>query len=507
MSLLNDRGGQPLQDLSLQKGNSSQLLARFKGFVKKHGLFSKKSSILAAVSGGPDSICLLNLLVLLSHPWALSVSVAHFDHCLRGEESRRDCEFVKAICAANSIPFFTEKAAIGTMAKEKGLCIQDMARKARYSFLERITSQHGFDLIVTAHTMDDQAEEIIFRLCRGAGPGGLSGIRLKRTDRIARPLLFARKEEILQYLYANSIPFVTDSSNLNTKYTRNKIRAHVLPVIQQKINPAAVKAIFRAGRILSEEDEAMNFMTRKALSECRCSIDSLPGEVLDTYRLRSHPAAIRKRIYRKILVNMGQSPGSLRYDHLEKIDEIVMHGRPSSWYCLPHGCMVVRNYDRLYFSSDRNLPGKTIQKTDRKESQAIIVERPGVFMLPKDAGMVEIREDACPDFKNPPSRTFPRPLWMPASQAFPMEITYRMKGDRFQPIGMDHTVKLKKFLINRNIPRQLRDILPLLRKNSKIVAVIGVEISQYAKICDHDSKCLLVSWMPGPRAALFMPPA
>ncbi len=502
MSLLNPGGGSSPSIPDLNQGKDSRLFSDFKGFIRKEKLFSKNASLLVAVSGGPDSVCLLNLIFLLSGPWSLRLAVAHFEHGLRGEESLRDAGFVQEICACNRIPFFLERADIRALARKKDMGLQEAARQARYSFLKRTAREQGLGLIATGHTRDDQAEEIVFRLARGAGPGGLAGIRIRREDGVIRPLLFCRKEKILEYLARYDISFVHDSSNQSLKYTRNRVRKVVLPVMEKEINPAAVDSIYKVGRIMAEENQAMETLAHQAYEQVSKGEGRSGGVFLDRIALSAFPRAVRRRVYRKAMAEAGLLPARIGFDHLEKMDELSCSSRPVALYSLPEGYFVLRNYGLVAVVSEIP-PG--FRKSGRvDEGFSLTVEEPGRFPLPAGAGEVVIEEVSCNAFGLETGGFFPRPVFVSLREtAFPFRLTFRRKGDRFMPLGQKHRVRLKKFLINRHVPRFMRDILPVLRKGEEITAVCGVETSQPARIMPGDSSCIRLIWNPGSLAAFF----
>ncbi len=496
MSLLNSGDGSSPSRLRLDKGKDSRLFAQFKGFIKKEHLFPENSSIIAAVSGGPDSICLLNLLFLLSRPWSLRVGAAHFDHGLRGKESLCDEAFVREVCRQNDIPYFTERADVKAVSRRKGMGIQEAARFLRYDFLRRTAAEQGFTFVATGHTRDDQAEEIIFRLLRGAGPEALAGIRAKRADNVVRPLLFLRKEAILSYLGRHGIPFVSDSSNEELKYTRNRIRKLILPVIEREINPGVVDSLYKTGRIMAEQNQALAAMAREAYELVAVKSNCSTGVVLDRISLLSFHRAVRKRVYKKAMTAAGVPPKRIGFDHLEKMDEIACSERPVVFYWLPAGYFLLRNNDLM------GIFGKALRGLlslgKRDVAFSIAVHGPGRYQLPGDAGEVIIEKMPCgfPEIKR--DTFFPRPLFVSLrDEVFPMRITFRKDGDRFSPYGMEKPVRLKKFLINRHVPRFFRDVLPILRTRDEITAVCGVEISKSFRIVPGDETCARITWNPG----------
>jgi len=504
VSLLNSGGRLPPSkaDLSLKKGKNSRLLARFKGFVRKERLFGPNSSILVAVSGGPDSVCLLHLLFILSRKWPLKLAAAHFDHRLRGAESQRDMNFVRMLCKENAISFYTSEADIKAEAKRMKKGIQETARRFRYAFLKDVAQREGFNLIATGHTCDDQAEEVLFRLLRGAGPSGLSGIRLKRNDGVIRPLLFCRKAEILEHLKKYGIPYVTDSSNKSLKYTRNRIRT-LIPLIEKDINPSAVHAVYRASRLLAEENRAILEMAERSYDDCLMPELNfrVKGTGLSRKKLASLPRAVRKRILQRAMIETGVDADQIKFDHLEKCDEIAVSSQPSAFYSLPGGFVLAMVHNSLLFLHEIALK-QVISRQDGNDS-CVVAERPGRFVLPW-GGEIRLEETSRFSKAKQKSGCFPRSLYISLKKTdFPFYVTQRKNGDRFKPYGWSESTRLKKFLINRSIPRIIRDCLPVIRKDHRIVAVGGVEISQDATVSSEHERCLLIEWTPEELTGLF----
>ncbi|HIS67540.1 MAG TPA: tRNA lysidine(34) synthetase TilS, partial [Candidatus Scatomorpha merdipullorum] len=188
--------------------------------------------VLCAVSGGADSVYLLHKCCELRAAKGLSVCAAHYNHCLRGEESERDERFVRALCEELGVELKAGRGDVAAYARENKLGIEEAARKLRYEFLERAADELGCEMILTAHNADDNAETMLMALARGAGPRGLAGIPPVR-GRVARPMLDVTRAEIERYLAENGFEYVEDSTNASTDYTRNRIRKLVMPVLRE----------------------------------------------------------------------------------------------------------------------------------------------------------------------------------------------------------------------------------------------------------------------------------
>ena len=229
--------------------------------VLDRALLPAGCTVLCAVSGGADSVCLLDLVRRLGDVTALC---AHFDHGIRGEESARDAAFVEALCKEWGIPFFLGRGDVPAYAKEHGLSLETAARELRYAFLERTAAEQDADVVATAHSLNDNAETILFRMARGTGLRGLAGIPARRGS-IVRPLLRTPRRDIEEYLAARNIPHVEDSTNAETDAARNRIRLDVLPALES-IHPGAAAGIARMSETLAEDEAFLASLAEEKLA-------------------------------------------------------------------------------------------------------------------------------------------------------------------------------------------------------------------------------------------------
>ncbi len=229
--------------------------------VLDRSLLPAGCTVLCAVSGGADSVCLLDLVRRLGD---VTVLCAHFDHGIRGAESARDAAFVEALCKEWDIPFFPGRGDVPAYAAANGLSIETAAREARYVFLERTAEEQGADVIATAHNLNDNAETILFRMARGTGLRGLTGIPARR-GRIVRPLLKTPRCDIEEYLAARGIPHVEDSTNEETDAARNRVRLDVLPMLES-VHPGAAAGIARMSETLAEDEAFLASLAEEKLA-------------------------------------------------------------------------------------------------------------------------------------------------------------------------------------------------------------------------------------------------
>ena len=264
--------------------------------------FPHGGRVLSAVSGGLDSMCLLDY---MTRQRGFSVTAAHFNHGLRGAEADRDESFVRDYCARRRIPFVSGSGDVRSFAEKEGLSIEEAARQLRYAFLQETAEKNGADAILTAHHADDNAETVLLSLIRGTGSAGLAGIPQVRGN-ICRPFLRIPRAELADYAAAHDIPHVEDSTNQDpSAAARNALRTTVMPVLRQ-LNPKCVENIARTSSILREESDALESMARGLTEQAK----ELPdGVAIPCLMLMDVPTAVAERT---ILQLMAQTAGHRR---------------------------------------------------------------------------------------------------------------------------------------------------------------------------------------------------
>ena len=273
--------------------------------------------VLLALSGGADSRALLHMLSGLSHQRGFLLVAAHVDHGIRGEESRRDRAFCEQLAKQYEIELFITEADVPQMAKESGKGLEEMAREVRYRAFERLMREKNIPLLVTAHHANDQAETVLFRLCRGTGMAGLAGISPARhfaNGFLTRPLLRVSREEILSYCKENGLDYVTDSTNGDISYTRNRIRARLLPEMEQMFSGVTQRLVAMSDSLREDEallSELAEDLLKKALAP--------EGLLLDV--LQSAPMPLCRRVIAKW--GREQTGSVLERVHLDAIEKLL----------------------------------------------------------------------------------------------------------------------------------------------------------------------------------------
>ncbi len=480
---------------SFPKSEMSSLPSLVRLTVRRKNLFEPGTGIVVAVSGGPDSVCLLHILNVLSSHWGLALKVAHFEHGLRGSESRNDARFVKRLSHNFGLGFYIEYGNVKAFARREGMGIQEAARILRYEFLERVRIETKSTYIATAHTADDQAEEVLMRLIRGAGLSGLSGIPWIRDNCIVRPLLGVTKQQILDHLKVHDIPYVIDRSNNSRKYLRNQIRKDLVPFLTENFNPAIVRTINRMTEMLADDHHLLTEMAEEAYTNS-LSFPSQEGKLcFSIKKIKEYPEPIRRRIYRMALRDLRLFSGRVRASHLLGIDTLVKSLKdPCASFRLPGGAVAFRRYEELFISSSS--PEKQIPDSN-DAGFSVCVTGHGHWPAPNGKGYVEILlSDVTSDFRSRNRKEYFKPLWLnPQAVEFPLDLRTRRPGEIFWPLGAPSPFKLKNFLISSKIPHEIRDSLPILVRGKEVVAIAGVEISHPYRLLQTGGKALSLQWV------------
>ena len=303
--------------------------------------------VLAAVSGGLDSMCLLHLLTFWGCAHGLAPIAAHFNHRLRGAEADRDEAFVRDWCAEHEVPFVSGTGDVRALAGREGLSLEEAAREARYAFLTGEKERLGCVWILTAHHADDNAETMLLNLLRGTGLQGLSGIPAER-DGILRPFLEVTREELAAYAAENGVPYVEDSTNREDDAARNVLRHQVLPVLK-RLNPRAVENMSRAAALLRQDGEALDTAAEKLLEQAEYSPDGEAALPLDA--LRGQPEAVSGRAVRQLLSHVCGHQKDLTAAHIRAVLNLK-RGQLS----LPYGVTVYREGACLRFGRTPPMP-------------------------------------------------------------------------------------------------------------------------------------------------------
>lgn len=458
----------------------------FQKTVDQHGMFRAEGMVIVAVSGGPDSVALLHLLCEIKADYSLNLCVAHFDHGLRGRESAEDAIFVGNLAEELGLSFHPGQGNALDLKEKEGLSLEEACRELRYKFLREAAEKTGARRVALGHTADDQAEEFLLRLIRGAGARGLSGMPFIREGVFVRPLLEASRADILSYLTANKFSFRIDSSNDARGFLRNRIRHDLLPVLESNFNPRIRRILLQTASILREDEALLASMAEEAWTRLVKLEEGPEGRVisLDLNRYQGVPGPIQMRVIQKGLELSGTRLKDIGFRHLESIQSLAMRDGPYRRISLPGEVIVERIYQELRFS--RNKIGK-MPKDFLYEINGL-----GRYFLPETGRSISLEVMGGLE---PSSREGSHSIsyFDYGRIFFPLVVRNFRPGDRFYPDGLGGSQKVKDYFINKKIPQPLRSKIPIIEQGGQIVGILGWRVDERFKITEKTEQILKVS--------------
>jgi tRNA(Ile)-lysidine synthase len=451
----------------------------------KHGMVALGDTVVVGVSGGVDSVSLLDVLFRLQAAFRLKLVVAHIHHGLRGEEADRDLQFVEDLATRYDLPF--EGTRIAPSEYPKGENTQARARKLRYRFYEEVARRWGGSRIATGHHQDDHEETLLMQILRGTG--GLQGIRPVREGRYIRPLIEIRREEILAYARRTGLAFCEDSSNQKRSYLRNRIRQELIPWIRREVDPSFSGPLLQLGSILQEDARCLDVMAEEALSEAVVGAPVEGEIILRRDLMEALPRPIQRRVLRLTYRRLEGSTRGLSYTHVEGVCDGLARweGRVHKVFSLPRGVRVFLEYEVVCFSR------RDLWEVQPYEYPLFVgEERP----IPQAGIALHARRVPFDSF--PPEATRDRNrAWLDADLSDgEMVVRNARPGDRFRPLGLGGEKKLKDFFIDEKIPRSLRRRIVILEIEGRVGWVVGYRIDDRFKVSEGTQFALLLEATP-----------
>jgi tRNA(Ile)-lysidine synthase len=471
---------------------------RVRAFVRRHELFGGDTRIVAAVSGGSDSVALLHLLHELERTGDVRlVGAAHFNHELR-ELADRDEGVAADAARAVRVPFAADRGDVRARARRERRSIEDAARACRYEFFERAVRKFGADGVALGHTRDDQAETVLLRLTRGAGPRGLAAMAPRRGA-IVRPLLDVRRAELRAYLDARGVAYVDDETNADVRVPRNRVRAELLPLLAERFNPAMVDALAHEATIAREMWEwalaAADELIRRVVA-----VDRHRGAWrLDRAEILAAPAALRRLVVWRAMTEAAGSR-SVSFEQADRALRLMEAGGADGGFDGP-GQRVERSGDSLVLrGTARGRPGR-----GPGGSAVNLFEYP--LSIPGEVHLVQVGCAVSAEALGPGvDPTVPRQAASGRGEVAlvrrdlcggPLAVRNRRPGDRFRPVGLGGRKKLQDYLVDRKIALARRDAIPLVVDDrGRIVWVAGLGIDEEFQVTDASQSVLLLRLKP-----------
>lgn len=462
-------------------------------FIQKHRLISAGETVLVAVSGGADSVCLLHILAQRQAELGIKLHVAHLNHKLRGDESEEDAWYVADLAHKLGIPITMDTIDVAAYRDRKRCSLEEAAREVRYSFLADAVASSGAVCAVAGHTRDDQVETILMHLLRGTGIAGLRGLQprasvligdcIKTPLIVVRPLLEVSRQETSDYCRRFKLKPRTDSSNASPDFLRNRIRLELLPALRN-YNSQVDAAMLRLADIASDqvhyiEEQASDLWSKAATADS--------GVVyLDKSRMLDLPLTMQRQLFRRAVEQLIGNLRDIEADHIEAMVEFLSKSAGKS-LCLPHDLRLSVEYGRLVLTANQTAlcPFPPIDGE-------IAINLPGETMLPGWKIKAEILREKAGSGRN--ERDVFSAAFDLAKAGTQLIVRQRQRGDRFQPLGMSQLKKLQDFMVDARIPRAWRSRVPLLCSPQQILWVAGWRIDDRVRVTEATNKVLRVTF-------------
>ena len=453
---------------------------RFLEFVLRHRLFLPGEKVLIALSGGVDSMVLLQLLYNWRRRLNIELGVVHLQHGIRGADAEADLQFVEEVSRERDLPFFPLRESVPTFAARHKRSLEEAGHLLREKLFQQVADEHNYHKIATAHHLDDQAETVLMRLVSGSGLQGLAGIRLQRGKWV-RPLLFATRRDIEQFARQENIPSRVDRSNRDLTILRNKIRHQLLPLLRSEYNAEISSHLGRLSFILQEwdfylENELENARRKGVIQEFKNKIS------VDIESFKLYFSWIKIRLVEHILNLLASQPIKINYSQYSDFMHWLESGRMGSVFEWNKRIRSVKRPGRVLFFLEQQRVEQPVEIFPEKayQSPAGNIQ---LRLTPVTPEEVRFSKDTAEEFISGDRLTFPL-IWRPWQAS-----------DRFIPLGSRYRVLVSDYLTDRKIGKPEKDAVTVLLNKEDIVAVVGVQISEKYRVQKNSKKiyCLTIS--------------
>lgn len=480
--------------------DNGQLARLVRRQMTEQNMVRDGEAVVVALSGGLDSVCLLSILLEIRKEWDLSLFAMHVHHGIRGEEADRDAEFCRELCEKKNVPFALAYIDVPTLAETEGLSVEEAARKGRYEALESYRSKVGADWIAVAHHREDNGETILWNLFRGSGLQGIGGMK-PVNGHIIRPLLSVSREQIETYGREKGLTWCQDSTNEGDHYTRNRIRHHILPYVEEHINRQAVEHICHTAALAAEAD---GYLTREAgrwLTENGTWVDSPQGDSCRQLRLDGKQLRKEEPLLQTYVIREGwrrlDGLTDLTAAHVERVLALLTEEQGASAHrrvALPRGMEARREYEALYLEkiteSHRNRP----EAEDEGQMVSLLpekIENQKIYMGEYGEKSYKIRVFPYVTSEKIPTNRYTK--WLDYDRIEkPLMIRSRQTGDYIALSGGGRK-SVKAYMVDEKIPAGSRDSIPVIASGSHVVWIVGYRISEQAKVTADTKRVLEIT--------------
>lgn len=470
--------------------------------IENYQMIEAGMRVIAGVSGGADSVCLLYVLSEYRKQVPFELQVVHVEHGIRGEASLSDAVFTQELCGRLEVPCRIVHTEVQKIAAQKGLSVEEAGRQERYRIFAEVCSEIRADRIAVAHNRNDQAETMLWNLARGSGLKGLGGIRPVRGQ-IIRPLLFTDRRTIERIVQEGGLDWRTDQTNLEQEYTRNKIRLSLIPQMERELNEQAGLHLAQAAERLQQVQELLERLTQQAALQCLRQEADAVVLLLEPYEKQE--TLIQTELLKEALIRCRAGSGlkDIGSVHLQQLQHLAELDCGKEC-CLPGQIRAVRENGRIRFHRIANKSGKICGKTRRNQAAAvdngetaglqngISLQIPGVQMVGSQRVTTELLENTSglmEQIKEEKKYT----KWI-SYDTINSNVCLRTRkaGDYLAVNETGGRKKLKDYFIDCKVPRDQRDAIWLLADGAHILWVIGYRLSSEAKITQKTKKVLKI---------------
>jgi tRNA(Ile)-lysidine synthase len=462
---------------------NGKTLKKVADFIKENSLFTSGERVVVAVSGGADSVALLDILQSLDR-LQLRLIVAHLNHLLRGRDADEDEEFVRQLAAGYALPHHSRRVDVRELARREKRSLEDAGRAARYAFLDEVANAEKASCIALAHHGDDQAETLLMRLLRGSAGSGLCAMGPRSADRYVRPLLSLSRHEIEAYLTEGKISWRHDKSNESLDFLRNRIRNELIPCLKG-YNPAVSATLAKTAQALAADEAILASLTLQAFARHSATAGGVVRLHLAGIRLEER--GLRMRLYRQAILESRGDLAEISFDHLDAVDGLAYSGRPNAYLTLPGRFRVSRRYGDLLFQREEEvLSGMAME---------FRIDGPGSYPLPGNGTLaVDYAEPPGDAISAPPSTAFFDPSQVP----FPWLVRSCRPGDRLSPFGMKGSKKVKDIFMDAKVPLPERRFIPLVFCGGTLLWVAGLRRGSEGSIGPETDKAVRMELIRSP---------
>ncbi len=446
--------------------------------VRRYGMIEPGDRVLAAISGGADSVALLLCLHRLAPRFKLTLSAAHLNHRLRGAESDTDEEFVRGLCDRLGVDLAVESAAVRDAAAAARQNLEEAARQARYGFLRRVARQAGARRIAVGHTLNDQAETVLLRFLRGSGAGGLAAIHPVVDGIIIRPLLATSRAEVLRYLEALEIPYREDSSNRDRSLRRNRLRHEWIPGLEREFNTGLAETLAREAELARETSDLLESVCIDAYERIKSAVPD--GIVLPSLEIGEMHPMLQKLVLRRAVREVRGSLRGISACHTDALVRLVQEAQSGRVVELPGGCTAARRFQSIVLLKERPGGAPEFEYQLRIPGSCVVPEAALEVTAAVTGSRIRARQQA---------KTRNSALLDRDSIRGGLTVRSRRPGDRYG--GAGHR-KVKKMLVDAKIGLELRARLPMVATDDAVVWIPGFMPAKGFAARPESTRCVLL---------------